>query len=119
MRRIISILAFSALSALIAIDCSDESASNGSYIHVTITAPPRDTTLIDPPVKITAHVDASCGCQRYVEFSIDDSLHYTDFAGPYEYIWDFQRSSGTHTIRARGVLVGKATGGDSVTVTIQ
>lgn len=103
------------LLALAASACSDSTAP-ASYIRVRITSPPEDTLLAVPPVRIAASVEASCGCQRYVEFRIDDSLRYTDYAAPYEYQWNFAGVPGRHKIHTTAILTGKAVGVDSLYV---
>ncbi len=110
-----AVLLLLAIAAL----CCENSSVPESYIHVRITFPPKDTLLAQPPVRIATSVEASCGCQRYVEFRIDDSLRYTDYAAPYEYVWNFAGAPGRHKIHATAILTGKAIGFDSLFVETQ
>ncbi len=99
--------------------CSDDSTAPQNFITIKILTPTSDSILTFSPVKITTSINASCSCQKVVEFFIDDSLRYTDYSGPFEYSWDITNVIGMHKIKTVAYLVGKASGADSLTVRVK
>ncbi len=79
---------------------------------------PRDADVVSSEVTVIAEASDDKGIQK-VEFYVDNELKETDYASPYEWIWDTTSyPSGSHTIKAMAYDTANQTAEDSISITV-